>query len=92
MAPWATKLLSRLSIPYSVHVCAHDPQHGWYGLAASTALDVGPERVFNTLIAEVSATGRNHPALKRDMGAAAHPWCSRRHPPTALPAGPRRAG
>jgi Cys-tRNA(Pro)/Cys-tRNA(Cys) deacylase len=49
----ATKLLSGLGIPYSVHRYEHDPQSGSYGLEASAALGVQPERVFKTLIADV---------------------------------------
>jgi Cys-tRNA(Pro)/Cys-tRNA(Cys) deacylase len=49
----ATELLTRRGIPYSVHRYEHDPQYGSYGLAASAALGVEPERVFKTLIAEV---------------------------------------
>jgi Cys-tRNA(Pro)/Cys-tRNA(Cys) deacylase len=49
----ATDLLARLAIPHSVHRYEHDPQHGSYGLEASTALGVSPERVFKTLVADV---------------------------------------
>jgi Cys-tRNA(Pro)/Cys-tRNA(Cys) deacylase len=36
-----------------VHVYDHDPRRGAYGLEASDALGVAPERVFKTLVAEV---------------------------------------
>jgi Cys-tRNA(Pro)/Cys-tRNA(Cys) deacylase len=36
-----------------VHSYDHDPRHGAYGLEASDALGVAPERVFKTLVAEV---------------------------------------
>jgi Cys-tRNA(Pro)/Cys-tRNA(Cys) deacylase len=49
----ATELLSRLGITHSVHGYEHDPQRGSYGLEASVALGVEPERVFKTLIADV---------------------------------------
>jgi Cys-tRNA(Pro)/Cys-tRNA(Cys) deacylase len=49
----ATELLSRLGITHSVHSYEHDPQRGSYGLEASAALGVEPERVFKTLIADV---------------------------------------
>ncbi len=49
----ATVLLDRLGIPHSVHHYEHDPRHGSYGLEASDALGVEPERVFKTLIADV---------------------------------------
>jgi Cys-tRNA(Pro)/Cys-tRNA(Cys) deacylase len=49
----ATALLARLGIGYSVHIYDHDPRRGAYGLEASDALGVPPERVFKTLVAEV---------------------------------------
>jgi Cys-tRNA(Pro)/Cys-tRNA(Cys) deacylase len=49
----ATEQLARLKIPYSVHPYAHDPRAVSYGLAASAALGIAPERLFKTLIAEV---------------------------------------
>jgi len=49
----ATALLGKLGIAYSVHAYPHDPRHGSYGLEASEALGVGPERVFKTLVADV---------------------------------------
>jgi Cys-tRNA(Pro)/Cys-tRNA(Cys) deacylase len=49
----AIALLARLGIAHSVHVYEHDRQRGAYGLEASDALGVAPERVFKTLVAEV---------------------------------------
>jgi Cys-tRNA(Pro)/Cys-tRNA(Cys) deacylase len=49
----ATGLLARLGVAHSVHVYDHDPRHGAYGLEASEALGVAPERVFKTLVADV---------------------------------------
>jgi Cys-tRNA(Pro)/Cys-tRNA(Cys) deacylase len=49
----ATALLARLGVTHSVHTYDHDPRHGAYGLEASDALGVAPERVFKTLVAEV---------------------------------------
>jgi Cys-tRNA(Pro)/Cys-tRNA(Cys) deacylase len=46
-------LLTRLGIAFSVHGYSHDPRHGSFGLEASEALGVAPERVFKTLVAEV---------------------------------------
>jgi Cys-tRNA(Pro)/Cys-tRNA(Cys) deacylase len=46
-------MLDRLGMRYSVHSYEHDPRHGSYGLEASAALGVEPERVFKTLIADV---------------------------------------
>ncbi len=49
----ATEALSSLGIPHTIHRYAHDPRRGCYGLEASDALGVPPERVFKTLVAEV---------------------------------------
>ena len=49
----ATALLARLGITHSVHLYEHDPRNGSYGLEASGALGIAPERVFKTLVAEV---------------------------------------
>jgi Cys-tRNA(Pro)/Cys-tRNA(Cys) deacylase len=49
----ATIALQRAGIPFTLHEYAHDPRHSSYGLEASQALGVPPERVFKTLIAEV---------------------------------------
>jgi Cys-tRNA(Pro)/Cys-tRNA(Cys) deacylase len=49
----ATIAPGRARIPFTVHEYAHQPGHGSYGLAASGALGVPPERVFKTLIAQV---------------------------------------
>ena len=49
----ATALLAKLGIRHSVHAYDHDPRRGAYGLEASEALGVPPERVFKTLVAEV---------------------------------------
>jgi Cys-tRNA(Pro)/Cys-tRNA(Cys) deacylase len=49
----ATIALERARIPFTVHEYAHDPRHDSYGMEASEAMGVAPERVFKTLIAEV---------------------------------------
>ncbi len=49
----ATIALERAGIPFTVHEYTHDPRHESYGLEASRALGVPPERVFKTLVAEV---------------------------------------
>jgi Cys-tRNA(Pro)/Cys-tRNA(Cys) deacylase len=49
----ATALLARLGIAHSVHEYPHDPRHGSYGLEASQALGVPPERVFKTIVVNV---------------------------------------
>jgi Cys-tRNA(Pro)/Cys-tRNA(Cys) deacylase len=52
----ATDVLSRLGISFSTHAISGDAQPGSYGLAASAALGLPPERVFKTLVAEVDGT------------------------------------
>jgi Cys-tRNA(Pro)/Cys-tRNA(Cys) deacylase len=52
----ATIALERARIPFTVHEYVHDPRRDSYGLEASEALGVPPERVFKTLIAEVDGT------------------------------------
>jgi Cys-tRNA(Pro)/Cys-tRNA(Cys) deacylase len=52
----ATALLDRQRIAHTVHTYSHDPRHGSFGLEASAALGVAPERVFKTLVAEVDGT------------------------------------
>jgi Cys-tRNA(Pro)/Cys-tRNA(Cys) deacylase len=49
----ATIALQRAGIPFTLHEYAHDPRHESYGLEASQALGVPPERVFKTLVADV---------------------------------------
>jgi Cys-tRNA(Pro)/Cys-tRNA(Cys) deacylase len=49
----ATIALDRAKVPYSLHEYEHDPRAGSYGLEASEALGVPPERVFKTLVAAV---------------------------------------
>lgn len=52
----ATIALERAKIPFTVHEYEHDPRNGSYGLEASEALGVPPERVFKTLVASVDGT------------------------------------
>jgi Cys-tRNA(Pro)/Cys-tRNA(Cys) deacylase len=49
----ATIALDRAKVPYRLHEYEHDPRAGSYGLEASEALGVPPERVFKTLVAAV---------------------------------------
>lgn len=49
----ATIALERARIPFKVHEYVHDPRHDSFGVEASEALGIAPERVFKTLIAEV---------------------------------------
>jgi len=49
----ATIALERARIPFTLHEYAHDPRAGSYGLEASEALGLPPERVFKTLVAAV---------------------------------------
>jgi Cys-tRNA(Pro)/Cys-tRNA(Cys) deacylase len=52
----ATLALERAKIPFTLHEYAHDPRHDSYGLEASEALGVPPERVFKTLVAAVDGS------------------------------------
>ena len=52
----ATLALERAKIPFTLHEYAHDPRHDSYGLEASAALGVPPERVFKTLVAAVDGS------------------------------------
>jgi Cys-tRNA(Pro)/Cys-tRNA(Cys) deacylase len=49
----ATIALERAKIPFILHEYGRDPRHGSYGLEASEALGIPPERVFKTLVAAV---------------------------------------
>ena len=49
----ATIALERAKIPFTLHEYARDPRRGSYGLEASEALGIPPERVFKTLVAAV---------------------------------------
>ena len=49
----ATIALDRAKVPFTLHEYEHDPRAGSYGLEASDALGVPPERVFKTLVAAV---------------------------------------
>jgi len=40
-------------VPFSLHEYEHDPSAEAYGEEAATALRLGPDRVFKTLVAEV---------------------------------------
>jgi Cys-tRNA(Pro)/Cys-tRNA(Cys) deacylase len=52
----ATALLAKLGIRHAVHVYSHDPRRASYGLEASDALGLPPERVFKTLVTEVDGS------------------------------------
>ena len=52
----ATLALERAKVPFTLHEYAHDPRHDSYGLEASEALGVPPERVFKTLVAAVDGS------------------------------------
>lgn len=52
----ATVALTAAGIPFSAHTYVHDPATTHYGLEAAAALDLDPDRVFKTLLAE--ADGR----------------------------------
>ena len=68
----ATDLLSRLKISFTVHEYETGGQPASYGLAASEALGVPPERLFKTLVAEVDdqlAVGVVPPVVAEEAGA-----------------------
>jgi len=52
----ATIALDRAKIPFTLHEYAHDPRHDSYGMEASDALGLPPERVFKTLVAAVDGS------------------------------------
>ena len=52
----ATLALERAKVPFTLHEYAHDPRRDSYGLEASEALGVPPERVFKTLVAAVDGS------------------------------------
>jgi Cys-tRNA(Pro)/Cys-tRNA(Cys) deacylase len=49
----ATELLTSRGITHRVHRYPHDPRHPSYGLEASEAMGVPPDRVFKTLVADI---------------------------------------
>ncbi len=52
----ATIALERAKIGFTLHEYPHNPRAGSYGLEASEALGVPPERVFKTLVAAVDGS------------------------------------
>jgi Cys-tRNA(Pro)/Cys-tRNA(Cys) deacylase len=46
-------LLAREGVTHRIHEYEHDPRSGSYGLEASEALGIEPERMFKTLVADV---------------------------------------
>ena len=52
----ATIALERAKISFTLHEYEHDPRAGSYGLEASDALGIPPERVFKTLLASVDGS------------------------------------
>jgi Cys-tRNA(Pro)/Cys-tRNA(Cys) deacylase len=49
----ATIALERAKIPFTLHEYKHDPKAESYGMEASEALGIPPERMFKTLVAVV---------------------------------------
>ncbi|MHB1173396.1 MAG: Cys-tRNA(Pro) deacylase [Lacisediminihabitans sp.] len=49
----ATVALAAAGIRFTPHSYEHDPSNRNYGLEAATALELDPERVFKTLLADV---------------------------------------
>ena len=54
----ATIALERAGISFTLQEYAHDPRHESYGLEASQAIGIAPERMFKTLMAQVTAAER----------------------------------
>jgi Cys-tRNA(Pro)/Cys-tRNA(Cys) deacylase len=52
----ATITLQRAKVPFTLHEYTHDPRRESYGMEASEALRVPPERVFKTLVAAVDGS------------------------------------
>jgi len=52
----ATIALERAKIPFTLHEYSHDPRASSYGLEASEALGIAPERMFKTLVAAVDGS------------------------------------
>lgn len=52
----ATAKLTALGIPFTIRAYAHDPAVTDFGAEAADALDIDPERVFKTLLAEVDGS------------------------------------
>lgn len=49
----ATVALTAAGVEFTVHAYDHDPSHPSYGEEAAEAMNVSPDRVFKTLVAEV---------------------------------------
>ena len=54
----ATLALAAAGVAFRVHEFHHDPGERNYGQAAAAALGVEPDRVFKTLLADVTVDGR----------------------------------
>lgn len=52
----ATIALERAKIPFTLHEYPHDPRASSYGMEASEALGIAPERMFKTLVASVDGS------------------------------------
>ena len=54
----ATVMLSTAGVPFTVHAFHHEPGEKQYGAVAASALGVEPERVFKTLLADLTVEGK----------------------------------
>ncbi len=91
----ATALLAKQRIAHKVHTYSHDPRHASYGLEASDALGVAPERVFKTLVVEVDgalAVGVVPVAAQLDLKALAVAVGGKRAVMAAVTAAERATG
>jgi Cys-tRNA(Pro)/Cys-tRNA(Cys) deacylase len=52
----ATVALAAAGVAYTAHAYQHDPDNRNFGLEAASALQLDPERVFKTLVADVDGS------------------------------------
>lgn len=52
----ATNALVAAGIPFTAHAYEHDPANTNFGLEAASALELDPEQVFKTLLADVDGS------------------------------------
>lgn len=60
--------LERAGVAYTAHEFAHDPSERSYGLAAARAIGVDPDRVFKTLLADVTFSAGAGTAVRQVVG------------------------
>jgi Cys-tRNA(Pro)/Cys-tRNA(Cys) deacylase len=60
--------LQRAGVTFRVHEFEHDPAERSYGIAAARALGVEPDRVFKTLLADLTFGGAGPGTVKQAVG------------------------